>query len=769
MRLPAKVDGKQQVPTYTVGADNKIEHQIYLFETAQPTGGTAQEQHMTRPCLIVKGVYENAAKPCYYRIDFAKTGTKNYMDIVRNHSYNVTVQNVLAPGHDTPEEALTAQAANITATVVKWNDSDIGDIDFDGQHVLGIATMKYQLGKKGSNNASLLQQVKASVGLKWTANLYAVDDYGKVDTNKQPDWISFEGGGKEASGTGNNQLQDLKFTVARNGDTPERRAVMRFTARNLMVEALVVQDQSSPVYITVKRADGTVVTEAELDQAGGWLAEDLHIEFGPENTELSWKANGLGSITLNNTRVDGAAETTAMNGTATSDPTEEDKTITWNAKAAELVSAADYETRIGVLTLIAKGKAGVVSKSIRLFQKKYGVTLNEDMLVCTGSPEKLLVKGNMNWEVEPVLSSDLEHPDGGYEKAVKDKYMDTYKGPQTGVVSDDYSTTNSVTFEMLTPESTAPGIDMKLRFIDKEKKKSVIKTVKVQPGVVIDNAVYALWGPKKLSMEQYDVVNYKPTDCPLEYRMISENEASHLIKLGFASVLGCNKTKSMFCWEHRSLDASGNPSFHWGDTYAGEVYERANIAWTLQLRRVVKMINVIHSTGSRQTAYLKEMTPISFYWTPGNYMTGFEFIPQSYCVREDADGIQHRSVLSLRVIAKMGGYYNQVNGWMGTKNVLTFTTQGGSIQMLPGIATVNLVFRPADETAPTFVYGDAHLGYWPSFVTNWIWRQGIATPNLQVPSSTSLTGASLGWSDNGDLRTTPLYDTYYIKKIKDLN
>lgn len=94
VRLPARVDGNQQVPVYTVdAADKKIEHQIYLFETAQPTTGTAKEQRKaTLPHR--GGVYTDSKKRCYYRIDFAETGTKNYMDIVQP-GYNVTVQNVL--------------------------------------------------------------------------------------------------------------------------------------------------------------------------------------------------------------------------------------------------------------------------------------------------------------------------------------------------------------------------------------------------------------------------------------------------------------------------------------------------------------------------------------------------------------------------------------------------------------------------------------------------------------------------------------------------
>lgn len=398
--LPAKADGKESVPTYTVDPTaKKITHAIYLFETVQPVDGTELEKHVKRPCLIVKGKYQQEATSCYYRVDLATTdagGTMNYMDVLRNHSYNVTISNVTDRGHDTPQEALESKPANITATVVAWDDAEMGDIDFDGQRVLGIGTMKYQLGKRGGND--LLQQVKASTGLAWTATLYAADEYGQATTNA-PDWIKFVGtDGAETqtiSGVGTNELEDWKFNVKRNEDVPERRAVMRFTAGNLKVDALVVQDQSNPVYINVK-IDGKIITEEEFEQLGGWC-RGMTIEYGPENTELTWRYTGRG-VELSQTEAGGVA-TTDMEGTASSGNSE-DAILTWKGEAKELagVDALDYATKDGVLTLIAKGQQGMEAKSIRLFQKKYGVMLTQTLVPCDGRVQHIYVKGNMPWK-----------------------------------------------------------------------------------------------------------------------------------------------------------------------------------------------------------------------------------------------------------------------------------------------------------------------------------------------------------------------------------
>ena len=428
--LPAKADGKESVPTYAVDkAAKKIAHAIYLFETAQPVDGTELEKHVKRPCLIVKGKYQQEATSCYYRVDLATTdagGTMTYMNVLRNHSYNVTISNVTDRGHDTPQEALESKPANITATVVEWNDAEMGDIDFDGQRVLGIGTMKYQLGKRGGND--LLQQVKASTGLAWTATLYAADEYGQATTNA-PDWIEFVATNgtptHTISGVGTNELEDWKFNVKRNEQVPERRAVMRFTAGNLKVDALVVQDQSNPVYINVK-IDGKVITEEEFEQLGGWC-RDMTIEYGPENTELTWRYTGRG-VELSQTDAGGGA-TTDMEGTASSG-NREDAVLTWKGEAKELagVDALDYATKDGVLSLIAKGQQGMEAKSIRLFQKKHGVTLETRIVPCTGQVRQVRVRGNMPWTAEMDATT--------VTNAVAQGYLTSVDGNWSGIDTD---------------------------------------------------------------------------------------------------------------------------------------------------------------------------------------------------------------------------------------------------------------------------------------------------------------------------------------------
>lgn len=402
---PKTQDGTVTVPTYTV-TDNKVEKNIYLFEAAQPKDGTEEEKHVKRPCIIVKGMYEG--KSYYYRVDFAKqddtTGDVTYMDLVRNHSYNITVTNVSGRGSDTAHEALKSKAANITASVIEWNDNTVGNIEFEGDRVLGIATKEYELMKAGGVR---LQQVRATANLKWTAKLYDVNADGTANTNSQPDWINFtdkdgivQGDSKSLTQQGTDALQDVYFKVDVNKDRPERKAIIRFTDETgrLSVDALVVQNQKMiPVYLNVK-SDGLPATEIEFAQAGNQVLTD--IEFGPEDVTLSWEivngendAIGFKSVTMDGTDI----PIGDMKGEITSVANMENHYL--QVHANELQTAKTWETKNAKLQLIAlkKSTGEMVVKEIPLFQKKYGLEIDKTKILCGGQEVRIYVKGNMPW------------------------------------------------------------------------------------------------------------------------------------------------------------------------------------------------------------------------------------------------------------------------------------------------------------------------------------------------------------------------------------
>lgn len=497
---PKTQDGTETVPTYTV-TDNKVKNTIYLFEAAQPKGGTEEEKHVKRPCIIVEGVYEG--KSCYYRVDFAKhpaKGDVTYMDIVRNHSYNITVTNVSGRGSDTAHEALKSKTANITASVVEWNDNTVGNIEFEGDRVLGIATKEYELMRAGGIR---LQQVRATTNLKWTAKLYDVNADGTANTNSQPDWINFtnkdgvaQGDGKSLTPQqGTDALQDVYFKVEENNARPERKAIIRFTddTGRLSVDALVVQNQKAiPVFLNVE-SGGLEATEIEFMETGEEII--ANIEFGPEDVTLSWEiVNGENDgIDINSVKMDNADFAIGnMKGEITSNAAT--NTHHLQVTAGNLQSGKDWETRNAKLQLIAQHNTTgeMATKEIPLFQKKYGLEIDKTEFLCGGQEVRIYVRGNMPW--------NASWSGKGFDDAVAAGLIPDSKAAGSGSPSEtNWSQSSYISVKTKAmPLMSKDPYAMELNFTHRNIAAISLapKTVKIKGGVIeVDGKLYEVYGP----------------------------------------------------------------------------------------------------------------------------------------------------------------------------------------------------------------------------------------------------------------------------------
>lgn len=118
-------------------------NEIYLFES----DNNSQSDQTDRTCLVLGGTYTGNGKTYYYRVDFVdhSSATTKYTDILRNHHYKFNVIKIDGPGYNTPDKAFSAHPFNIEATVVVWNDTDIQNVSTDGQYMLGVSEMEYNL------------------------------------------------------------------------------------------------------------------------------------------------------------------------------------------------------------------------------------------------------------------------------------------------------------------------------------------------------------------------------------------------------------------------------------------------------------------------------------------------------------------------------------------------------------------------------------------------------------------------------------------------
>lgn len=480
--IPAELGSRVTKTTIPVGValqkgearynvvDNKLEYSIYMFETAQP----ADNGHEKRPCLVVGGKYNGGTADKYYRVDLGtpKAGTGNkeldYLDILRNYSYEITVTKVSGEGHDTEQGALESKSANMTAEVIPWDDTEIGNIDFDGEKFLGIGTMEYRVGKMGSDN--LIQKVAASTGLEWKAALL------NANGNGTPDWIRFVVNGAdqtEATGTGAgaDTPADLKFKVTGKNAKGDRVAIMRFTAGHLQVDARVIQDDNNPVFIDIP--DEVIEFDAAVD-----TARSFDITFGPENTTLTWEVvDGNNPITFTAKSIDGSTD----GNVGVQSGTTGRKQVAANFTAQAIVGDLMVK-KTATLRLIAKNDNGdITAKSVRLSQIKRGVNLSKTMVICDGNEQMIYVDANFDWSVKMNESNTIE----GH-------LIEPFEQNQTGTGGAGSSSPTSVIKikTKLSQQFDTTETPIELKFTDKNTGAEITKSIKFVKGFVYGGHVY---------------------------------------------------------------------------------------------------------------------------------------------------------------------------------------------------------------------------------------------------------------------------------------
>lgn len=460
--IPAELAGAVTAPSVPEGAQlcrgearyamtaNTLQNSIYLFETAQPAEG-AEDNHLSRPCLVIGGKYNGAESPTYYRVDLWYKNTAGqteeiiYRDVLRNSSYNVTVTAVTGPGYGTEDEAFRAKRADIQADVQAWDETDLGDIAFDGKNFLGIGTMEFTVGKFGEGG--LIQTVTSSPGLTWTATLLNEDGEGT------PDWIRFdnENGTKATGGNAGGTSQkkeNVSFTVQPKPEdvTGNRTALMRFKAGNLQVDAKVVQDNSEQVFIRLV-SDETVDI---LDEDG--QTNQIKVEYGPADTELVWvltqdEEQGIG------------LQSPYADGTETGGELKNEKTIDVPTNMLPPTDKA-FVTGKATMMLLARGQNGDAKMvKVQLQQRKLGIELVRKIVYAYGVDETVYVRSNFDW------TATFDKPTGQLAELTNGFTQEQFEGVATDESDNDNA---KVVFSMNFPGFKGRMLPATIKFRSKE-------------------------------------------------------------------------------------------------------------------------------------------------------------------------------------------------------------------------------------------------------------------------------------------------------------
>ena len=85
------------------------------YKNAKPVYGFERKNKMANPisCLVLRAKYNGATEYSYYKIDFVKSDNRlERYDLLRNYLYKVTINDALAAGAPTLEEAVAGPAVN---------------------------------------------------------------------------------------------------------------------------------------------------------------------------------------------------------------------------------------------------------------------------------------------------------------------------------------------------------------------------------------------------------------------------------------------------------------------------------------------------------------------------------------------------------------------------------------------------------------------------------------------------------------------------------
>ncbi|GHU69075.1 hypothetical protein FACS189413_07300 [Bacteroidia bacterium] len=134
-------------------ANEAMKGVIYAFETHSEF-----DKPLEATCLVIGGLYDGSTTPTYYRVDFVPKSNKNtLLDILRNHSYTITIADVSGKGYDTPDEAFSHKGVNIAVEILDWSAigySQMENVIFDDYYFMSVNRDSFAF----SNGAVLLKK-----------------------------------------------------------------------------------------------------------------------------------------------------------------------------------------------------------------------------------------------------------------------------------------------------------------------------------------------------------------------------------------------------------------------------------------------------------------------------------------------------------------------------------------------------------------------------------------------------------------------------------
>jgi hypothetical protein len=233
-----------------------LDGEIYLFEAARGTPPSpSNDDHSGNPCLVIGGSFEGGPVT-YYRIDFANHSGDvwEYMPLLRNNRYFVTITDIASPGVGSPDEALRSVPVNIDAGVVDWVGGEgITTLVSNGVYMLGLSRDAFMFSceaQPATSSAGVLTVVTDHFA-GWSAR---VVDNSDGTTTQGSDWLTISVVSHPAADYPAGTTTQLLATAMPPDGADSRTAWVYVTAGNLTLKVRVTQTRNEP-YISITRTD----------------------------------------------------------------------------------------------------------------------------------------------------------------------------------------------------------------------------------------------------------------------------------------------------------------------------------------------------------------------------------------------------------------------------------------------------------------------------------------------------------------------------------
>lgn len=107
---------------------------IYTYEKYN------DEADLVKKLCVVFGISRNGGALEWFRVDFVvmSNGQKVYLNMLRNHLYEINITRITGTGYSTPEDAYYAAMSHVEANVVVWTDSGMNEVNVDGQYYVMV-------------------------------------------------------------------------------------------------------------------------------------------------------------------------------------------------------------------------------------------------------------------------------------------------------------------------------------------------------------------------------------------------------------------------------------------------------------------------------------------------------------------------------------------------------------------------------------------------------------------------------------------------------